>query len=62
MIIYKDGTATIKDVRKISYDAGVSTINFTDVASTLRPNTVLITPINSTGKVRILERSFQTPN
>jgi hypothetical protein len=57
MTIYK-GWATIKDVRRISYDAGISTINFTDVASTLKAKTVSITPNNSNGQIRILEKTF----
>lgn len=39
--------AVVKDVRNISFDSGDSSVAFTDVATTINPETVMFTPKNN---------------
>jgi hypothetical protein len=48
----------VKDTRRISFDRGQSQVDFTDVATTIKPETVMFTPSNQTGKITIFEQNF----
>lgn len=49
----------VKDTRKIAFDKGQSSVYFTDVASTIQPETVMFTPSNQTGSITILEQNYE---
>lgn len=59
LTIYNGGQAMVKDTRRISFDRGQSKIYFTDVASTIMPETVMFTPNNQSGNITIVEQNFE---
>jgi hypothetical protein len=58
LTVSKGGSSLVQDNRKIAYDAGVSTIYFTDLPTLVNESTITITPNNSNGTIQILEKSF----
>lgn len=52
--IYNNNLGVVKDTRTIKFSAGVSELNFTDVASTILPETVTFSALNTTNPISIL--------
>lgn len=50
--------AVVKDTRNMSFDSGVSSLSFSDVATTINPETVMFTPRKDVS-VEILEQNYE---
>ena len=57
--IYNDQFAMVKDVRNISFDAGQSTLYFTDVSSNIQTETVTFKAVEDPESVRVYEQNFE---
>jgi hypothetical protein len=53
LTIYNNNFGVVKDVRTFKFRAGRSSVDFTDVASTILPETVTFRPTSSSGYVEI---------
>ena len=53
LTIYNNNLGVVKDVRTFKFRAGRSSVDFTDVASTILPETVTFTPVSQAGYVEI---------
>lgn len=49
----------VKDVRKISFDKGESTLYFTDVSSNIQTPTVTFKAVKDPNSVRVYEQNFE---
>jgi hypothetical protein len=58
LTVFKESPSLVQDKRKIAYDAGISTIYFTDLPISVNQSTITITPNNLNGTIQILEKSF----
>ena len=56
--IYNNDFAMVKDVRRISFDEGESTLSFTDVADRIQTETVTFKAIQEPDSVRVYEQNF----
>lgn len=59
LTIYNNNFGVVKDVRTFKFRAGRSSVDFTDVASTILPETVTFTPVSQAGFVEIEEQNYQ---
>ena len=57
--IYNDNFGVVRDVRQLSFDAGVNTMKFTDVASAIDPTSVSFKCLDTPDFVRILEQNYE---
>lgn len=53
LTIYNNNFGVVKDVRTFKFRAGRSSVDFTDVASTILPETVTFKPTSTAGYVEI---------
>ena len=56
--IYNDDFAMVKDVRKISFDQGTSTLYFTDVSSKIQTETVTFKALENPESIRVYQQNF----
>lgn len=59
MTIYNDNFAMVKDVRKISFDQGESTLYFTDVSSNIQTETVTFKSLKDPSSIRVYEQNYE---
>ena len=57
--IYNNNLALVKDTRKISLSSGEITLQFSDVAQLIKPETVSMRSISHPGSLRILEQNYE---
>jgi len=48
----------VKDVRKISFDKGESTLYFTDVSSNIQTETVTFKALNDPNSIKVYEQNY----
>jgi hypothetical protein len=56
--IYNENLALVKEVRKVSLDAGTNRLALRDVSARLRPETALLRSISHPGSFKLLEQNF----
>ncbi|MBA7696684.1 hypothetical protein ES703_105335 [subsurface metagenome] len=59
LTIYNDNFAVVRQARKMSFEKGLSTVKFTDVASAIDPTTVNFRCLSRPGAVSILEQNYE---
>lgn len=59
LTVYNNNLGVVKDTRTISFAGGTSDLNFTDVASTILPETVTFNAQNTTQPISILEQNYE---
>ncbi|MBN2842493.1 MAG: DUF4139 domain-containing protein [Sedimentisphaerales bacterium] len=57
--IYNDNFGVVRETRELSFDAGVNTIRFTDVASEIDPTSVSFKSLDLPGDIRVLEQNYE---
>lgn len=57
--VYNNNFGVIKEQRQMTFDKGVNTIRFTDVASSIDPTSVSFECLSSPGKIAILEQNYE---
>jgi hypothetical protein len=57
--IYNDNFAVVKERRGISFDKGLNTIRFTDVASAIEPASVSFQCLSAPGQISVLEQNYE---
>ncbi len=57
--IYNDNFGVVRETRQLSFDAGVNTIRFTDVASMIDPTSVSFKSLDMPGDIRVLEQNYE---
>lgn len=58
LTVYNENLALVKEQRYLEIPAGISSLNFTDVASEIDPTSVQFTAVNSSA-VRVLEQNYE---
>ncbi len=59
LTVYNDNFGVVRESRRISFDKGLNTVRFTDVASAIDPTTVNFRCLSSPGAVSILEQNYE---
>ena len=59
LTIYNDNFAVVRESRQMSFEQGINTVKFTDVASAIDPTTVNFRCLSAPGKVSILEQNYE---
>jgi len=59
LTIYNDNFAVVRESREMSFDAGVNTVKFTDVASAIDPTSVNFKCLSAPGAISILEQNYE---
>jgi len=59
LTIYNDNFAVVRESRQMSFEQGLNTVKFTDVASAIDPTTVNFRCLSSPGAVSILEQNYE---
>lgn len=57
--VYNNNFGVIKERRAMTFDKGLNTIKFTDVASSIDPTSVSFECLSSPGKISILEQNYE---
>ena len=57
--IYNNDFAMVKDVRRISFDQGESTLSFTDVADLIQTETVTFKALQDPASISVYEQNFE---
>ena len=57
--VYNNNFGVIKERRPISFDKGLNTIKFTDVASAIEPASVSFQCLSAPGRISILEQNYE---
>ncbi|MGA2916116.1 MAG: DUF4139 domain-containing protein [Sedimentisphaerales bacterium] len=57
--VYNNNFGVVKERRPISFDKGLNTIKFTDVASAIEPASVSFQCLSAPGKISILEQNYE---
>lgn len=57
--VYNNNFGVIKERRLMSFDKGLNTVKFTDVASAIDPTSVSFQCLSSPGKIAILEQNYE---
>ncbi len=59
LTIYNDNFAVVRESREMSFDAGVNTVRFTDVAAAIDPTSVNFKCLSAPGAISILEQNYE---
>jgi len=59
LTIYTDNFAVVRESRQMSFEQGVNTVKFTDVASAIDPTSVNFQCLSAPGEVSILEQNYE---
>jgi len=59
LTIYNDNFAVVRESRQMSFEQGLNTVKFTDVASAIDPTTVNFRCLSAPGAVSILEQNYE---
>jgi len=59
LTIYNDNFAVVRESRRMSFEQGLNTVKFTDVASAIDPTTVHFQCLSAPGEVSILEQNYE---
>ena len=59
LTIYGDNFAVVRELRRMSFEQGLSTVKFTDVASAIDPTSVNFRCLSAPGAVSILEQNYE---
>ena len=59
LTIYNDNFAVVRESRQMSFEQGINTVKFTDVASAIDPTTVNFRCLSAPGAVSILEQNYE---
>jgi len=59
LTIYNDDFAVVRESRQMSFEQGLNTVRFTDVASAIDPTSVNFRCLSSPGAVSILEQNYE---
>jgi len=59
LTIYGDGFAVVRESRQMSFEKGLNTVRFTDVASAIDPTSVNFRCLSAPGAVSILEQHYE---
>ena len=59
LTIYSDNFAVVRETRSMSFEQGVDTVRFADVASAIEPTSVIFKCLSSPDAVSILEQNFE---
>ncbi|MBA7644132.1 hypothetical protein ES703_51869 [subsurface metagenome] len=59
LTIYNDNFAVVRQSQQMSFEQGLSTVKFTDVASAIDPTTVNFRCMSAPGAVSILEQNYE---
>ncbi len=59
LTIYNDNFAVVRESRQMSFDKGLNTAKFTDVASAIDPTSVNFRCLSAPGAVSILEQNYE---
>jgi len=59
LTIYNDNFAVVRESRQMSFEQGLNTVKFTDVASAIDPTSVNFRCLSSPGAVSILEQNYE---
>ncbi|UCC22357.1 MAG: hypothetical protein JSW23_11350, partial [Planctomycetota bacterium] len=59
LTVYNDNFGVVRESRRMSFDKGLNTVKFTDVASAIDPTTVNFRCLSSPGAVSILEQNYE---
>jgi len=59
LTIYNDNFAVVRESRQMSFDKGLNTVKFTDVASAIDPTSVNFRCLSATGAVSVLEQNYE---
>ncbi|HBG27856.1 MAG: hypothetical protein A2Y10_09250 [Planctomycetes bacterium GWF2_41_51] len=57
--VYNSNFGVVKEQRQMTFDEGLNTIRFTDVASSIDPTSVSFECLSSPGKISILEQNYE---
>lgn len=59
LTVYNDNFAVVRESRQMSFEQGINTVKFTDVASAIDPTSVNFKCLSSPGAVSILEQNYE---
>ena len=59
LTVYNDNFAVVRESRKMSFDKGINTVKFTDVASAIDPTSVNFKCLSAPGSVSVLEQNYE---
>lgn len=59
LTVYNDNFGVVRESRRMSFDKGLNTVKFSDVASAIDPTTVNFRCLSSPGAVSILEQNYE---
>jgi len=59
LTIYTDNFGVVREARQMSFEKGVNTVKFTDVASAIDPTSVNFQCLSAPGEVSILEQNYE---
>lgn len=59
LTIYNDNFAVVRESRQMSFERGVNTVKFTDVASAIDPTSVNFRCLSAPGAISILEQNYE---
>ncbi|MEE9369989.1 MAG: hypothetical protein V3W45_00840, partial [Sedimentisphaerales bacterium] len=59
LTIYNDNFAVVRESRQMSFEQGLNTVKFTDVASAIDPTSVNFRCLSAPGAVSILEQNYE---
>jgi len=59
LTVYNENFGVVRESRQMSFDKGLNTVRFTDVASAIDPTTVNFRCLSSPGAVSILEQNYE---
>lgn len=57
--VYNNDFAIVKDVREISFKQGRSDLHFTDVSTSIQPETVTFKALQNEGKIKVYEQNYE---
>lgn len=56
--IYNDNLAMVRDLRHVSLEEGMNRLAWGEVSTRIRPETALLTPLEKTSEIRVVEQNF----
>ncbi len=59
LTVYNDNFAVVRESRQMSFDKGINTVKFTDVASAIDPTSVNFKCLSAPGAVSVLEQNYE---
>jgi len=59
LTIYNDNFAVVRQVRQMSFEAGLNKVKFTDVAAEIDPTSVNFKCLSSPGAISVLEQNYE---